>query len=127
MLNLPVIITPLRTYLYGQTSFWMEGICLQHFSIEYLEKQFFENCRREIDNTTFASAFFCDVKQFELERLIYEGEVSKWKEIKLLRRCRVWESIITLINKSCWTISTKWEGTNATDTKEWSCHEGFLH
>ena len=33
-----VIITPLRTYLYGQKSFWMEVICLQHLLIEYLGK-----------------------------------------------------------------------------------------
>ena len=38
MRNLPGIITPLRTYLYGQTKFWMEVICLQHLFIEYLEK-----------------------------------------------------------------------------------------
>ena len=37
MRNLPVIITPLRTYLYGQTKFWIEVICLQHLLIEYLE------------------------------------------------------------------------------------------
>ena len=41
MLTLPVIITPLRTYLYGQTSFWMEVICLQHLLIKYLEKYIF--------------------------------------------------------------------------------------
>ena len=38
MLNLLVIITPLRTYLYDQTKFWMEVICLQHLLIEYFEK-----------------------------------------------------------------------------------------
>ena len=38
MCNLSVIITPLRTYLYGQTKFWMEVICLQQLLIEYLEK-----------------------------------------------------------------------------------------
>ena len=43
MINLPVIITPLRTYLYGQTSFWMEVNYLQHFLIEYLEKYSFLN------------------------------------------------------------------------------------
>ena len=42
MFNLPVIITPLRTYLYGQTSFWMEVICLQHLLIEYLEYNSFK-------------------------------------------------------------------------------------
>ena len=36
--NLPVIITPLKTYLYGKTNFWMEVICLQHLLIEYFEK-----------------------------------------------------------------------------------------
>ena len=41
MLNLPGIIASLRTYLYGQTSFWMEVICLQHLLIEYLEKYIF--------------------------------------------------------------------------------------
>ena len=38
MLNLLVIITPLKTYLYGQTSFGIEVICLQHILIECLEK-----------------------------------------------------------------------------------------
>ena len=38
MLNLPAIITPLRTYLYGRTSFCMEVVYLQHLLIEYLEK-----------------------------------------------------------------------------------------
>ena len=41
MLNLPVIITPLRTYLYGQTNIWIEVVCLQHLLIEYLEKDNF--------------------------------------------------------------------------------------
>ena len=41
MLNLPVIITPLRTYLYGQTYFSMEVIYLQHRLTEYLEKYYF--------------------------------------------------------------------------------------
>ena len=55
MLNLPVIITPLRTYLYGQTSFWMEVICLQHLLIEYLENYNF----LKIAN---ANSIFVDVK-----------------------------------------------------------------
>ena len=38
MLNRPVIINPLRTYLYGQTGFWMEVIYLHHLLLEYLEK-----------------------------------------------------------------------------------------
>ena len=41
MRNVPVIITPLRTYFYGQTKFWMEVICLQHLLIDYLEKYSF--------------------------------------------------------------------------------------
>ena len=41
MVDLPVIITPWRTYLYGQTNFWMEVICLQHLLIECLEKDKF--------------------------------------------------------------------------------------
>ena len=38
MINLPVINTSLRTYFYGQTSFWMEMIFLQDLLTEYLEK-----------------------------------------------------------------------------------------
>ena len=41
IINLPVIITPLRTYLYGQENFWMEVICLQHLLIEYFKKDNF--------------------------------------------------------------------------------------
>ena len=41
MLNHPVIITPLRTYLYGQANFWMEVICIQYLLMEYLEKDNF--------------------------------------------------------------------------------------
>ena len=37
MLNL-VIITPLKTYLYVQTNFGIEAICLQHLLIKCLEK-----------------------------------------------------------------------------------------
>ena len=55
MLNLPVIITPLRAYLYGQTSFWMEVICLQHLLIEYMEK---DNFWKIAD----ANSLFADVK-----------------------------------------------------------------
>ena len=55
MLNLPVIITPIRVYLYGQKNFWMEVICLQHLLIEYLEKDNF----LKIANTNF---IFADVK-----------------------------------------------------------------
>ena len=70
MLHLPVIITPLRTNLYGQTTFWMEVICLQHLLIEYLEKDNF----LKIADANFISAdvkliikvscqhFFADVK-----------------------------------------------------------------
>ena len=70
MFNLPVIITPLKTYLYGQTSFWLEVICLQHPLIEYLEKY---NFLKIVDaNSIFADEksimqllrrhFFADVK-----------------------------------------------------------------
>ena len=38
MLNLPVIITPLKTYFHGQVSFQMEVIYLQYLLIEHLEK-----------------------------------------------------------------------------------------
>ena len=38
MLKLFAIITPLKTYLYGQTNFGIEVICLQHLLIECLEK-----------------------------------------------------------------------------------------
>ena len=55
MLNLPVIITTLRTYLYGQTKFWMDAICLQHLLIEYLEKYKF----LKIINT---NSIFVDMK-----------------------------------------------------------------
>ena len=55
MRNLPVIITPLRTYLYGQTKFWMEVICLQHLLIEYLEKYNFLK-------TADSNSIFADVK-----------------------------------------------------------------
>ena len=55
MFNLPVIITPLRTYLYGQKSFWMEVICLQNLLIEYLEKY---NFLKIAD----ANSIFADVK-----------------------------------------------------------------
>ena len=55
MLNLPVIITPLRTYLYDQTNLWMEVICLQHLLMEYLEK---DNSLK-IANANF---IFADVK-----------------------------------------------------------------
>ena len=104
MLNLPVIITPLRTYLYGQTSFWMEGICLQHFSIEYLEKQFFENCRREfhfcrreIDNATFASAFFCrrEIIWVRKTESVYYGS-----ETKFFIGPKIWELLPSNIKHS---------------------------
>ena len=55
MRNLPVIITPLRTYLYGQTEFWMEVICLQHVFVEDLKKCNF----LKIAN---ANSVFADVK-----------------------------------------------------------------
>ena len=55
MLNLLVIITPLKTYLYGQTNFGIEVICLQHFLIECLEKY---NFLKIVD----ANSIFADVK-----------------------------------------------------------------
>ena len=55
MLNLPVIITPVRTYMYGSTNFSMEVICLQHLLIEYLEK---DNFLKVAD----ANSIFADVK-----------------------------------------------------------------
>ena len=66
MLNLPVVITPLRTYLHGQTNFLMKVICLEHLLIEYLEKWLFWKLLTWIpflstwnSLTTFVSAFFC--------------------------------------------------------------------
>ena len=69
MLNLPVIITPLKTYLYGHTSFWMEVIYLQHL-IENLEKFIFLKIANA--NSIFANMksiiqlsrqhFFADIK-----------------------------------------------------------------
>ena len=38
MVNLLVIINPLKTYLYGQTNFRIEIICFQHLLIECLDK-----------------------------------------------------------------------------------------
>ena len=38
MVNLLVIIKPLKTYLYGQTNFRIEIICFQHLLIECLDK-----------------------------------------------------------------------------------------
>ena len=78
MLNLLVIITPLKTYLYGQTNFGIEVICLQHLLIECLEKYNFLKIADA--NSIFADVksimqlsrwhFFADVKWFELERLL---------------------------------------------------------
>ena len=55
MLNLPVIITPLRAYLNGQTNFWIEVIYLQQLLIEWLEKY-------NILNTADAKSIFANVK-----------------------------------------------------------------
>ena len=55
MLSHPVIINPLRNYLYGQISFRMEVIYLQHLLIEYLEKY---NFLKIVD----ANSTFPDVK-----------------------------------------------------------------
>ena len=64
MLNLPVIIIPLRNYLYGHTSFGMEVIKFTtSFNWIFEKKKFcqceFHFCRHEIDYTFFVSAFFC--------------------------------------------------------------------
>ena len=77
MLNL-FIITPLKTYLYGQTNFGIEVICcLQHLLIGCLEKYNFLKIADA--NSIFANVklimqlsrqhFFADMKWFELERL----------------------------------------------------------
>ena len=55
MLNFLVIITPLKTYLYGQANFGIEVICLQHLLIECLEKYNF----LKIANT---NSIFANVK-----------------------------------------------------------------
>ena len=77
MLNLLVIITPLKTYLYGQTNFGIEVICLQHLLIECLEKYNF--LKTTGANSIFADMksiiqllqqHFADMKWFELERLV---------------------------------------------------------
>ena len=77
MLNLPVIITPLRTYLYGHTSFWTEVICLQHLFTEYLEKYNFlkivhaNSILADVKSIIQLSRqhFFANMNKFELERL----------------------------------------------------------
>ena len=76
MLNL-LIITPLKTYLYGQTNFGIKVICLQHFLIECFKKYNF--LKIADTNSIFADVksiieisrrhFFAYVKWFELERL----------------------------------------------------------
>ena len=76
MLNL-LIITPLKTYLYGQTNFGIEVICLQHLLIEYLEKYNFLKIADA--NSIFADVksimqlsrqhFFVNMKWFQLKRL----------------------------------------------------------
>ena len=70
MFNFPIIITLLRTYLYGQISFWMEIICLQHLLIEYLEKYNF----LKIAN---ANSIFADVKSIiQLSRQHFSADVK---------------------------------------------------
>ena len=70
MLNRPVIINPLRTYLYGQTSFWMQVICLQDLLIEYLEKYNFSKIAD-------ANSIFADVKSIiQLSRRHFFADVK---------------------------------------------------
>ena len=57
MLNLPIVITPLRTYLYGHTIFWMDVIYLQHLLIEYLEKYIFLKIANV--SSIFADIYIC--------------------------------------------------------------------
>ena len=78
MLYLLVIITPLKTYLCGQTNFGIAVICLQHLLIECLEKYNFLKIADA--NSIFPDVksimqlsrlhFFANVKWFELERLL---------------------------------------------------------
>ena len=73
-----VIITPLKTYLSGQTNCGIAVICLQDLLIESLEKYNFLKIADA--NSIFADVkpimqlsrrhFFADVKWFELERLL---------------------------------------------------------
>ena len=76
MLNLLVIITPLKTYLYGQTNFGIEVICLQHLLIECLEKYNFLK-------TTGANSIFADVKSI-IQLLHQHFADMKWLELERL-------------------------------------------
>ena len=68
MVNLPVIIT-LRIYCMVRQVFYGCNLFTTPFNRIFGKIHFFENCQHkfyfcqcEIDNTTFASAFFADVK-----------------------------------------------------------------
>ena len=68
MLNL-LIITPLKTFLHGQTNFGIEVICLQHLLIESLEKY---NFLKIAD----ANSIFADVKSIiQLSRRHFFADV----------------------------------------------------
>ena len=70
MLNLSVIINPLRAYLYGQTKFWIEVVCLQHLLIKYLEKWNFLKI-------TDPNSIFADVKSIiQLSRRHFFADVK---------------------------------------------------
>ena len=72
MLNLPVIITPLRTYFCGQTSFWMKVIYLQHLLIEYLEKY---NFLKIVDG----NSIFADMKS--IVQLFVDVFLPTWNNL----------------------------------------------
>ena len=87
MFNLPVIITPLRTYLYGQTSFWMEVICLQHLLIEYLKRyNFFKTANA---NSIFANMksiiklscqhFLADMNNLSLKDYCLKSDTKRFR------------------------------------------------
>ena len=70
MLNLLVIITPMKTYLYGQTNFGIEVVCLQHLLIKSLKKYHF----LKIAN---ANSIFADMKSImQLSRQHFLADVK---------------------------------------------------
>ena len=83
MSNLPVIITPLRTYLYGQTNFWMEVICLQQLLIEYLERQFFENCWRKFHFSRHEIIWLRKTVSKTIDRVWHAGLLHKLKSYSI--------------------------------------------
>ena len=120
MFNLPVIVTPLRTYLYGHTSFWMEVIFLQHLLIEYMEKYNFLKIANA--KSIFADVksiiqlsrlhFFANMKYFELERLerillMLHAPHTLYSKLMLLTRqwcwlgfcSQIWNQNIAIIQK----------------------------